>query len=549
MLLYVGCWPLLAYLGGKLIPAIGSGDLKRVINIISISLAVFLIQKTAQFGQDLNFASPSLEISDKIRRNLFSRIQRINLLQLKNLSSGDISYRLTEDADRVSEFIYKTVQDTIPCTLQIIAVIIYMIYLDWSLTLSTLLLSPLIVFSISKFGEKVLYASEKSQASTSNLASLIGESIYGMPIIRAFAAEKWIENKFENKLKISRDSRYLTMKLLAIQHPVVGFIEAFGILTVLGIGATRISIGVLDSEGFSSFFAALLMLIDPISHISSNFNEYKKSEASINRLKLLEKQKHEVKSNSNLISLKMIKGSIKYKNISFSYEEGKNVLNKINLNIEPGKVIALVGSSGAGKSTLLSLLLKFITPNQGQIYVDNISIKQLDNKSLRSNIAIVQQQPFLFTGSIIENIKMGREISNDDVINSCKTSNCDEFIEKLPNKYESLIAERGTNLSGGQIQRIAIARAIVGNPSILLLDEATSALDADSEKAIQIGLKRAMKNRTVIVIAHKLSTIQEADKIIVLNKGLIMDQGNHIELINKKGIYLDFYEKQILKNT
>ena len=284
MLIYVACWPLLAYLAGNLIPAIGSGDLSKVSNIIVKSLLVFLIQKTAQFGQDVFIAKPSLEISEVMRGNLFSKIQKIEMNSVEKISAGDITYRLTEDADRVSEVIYKTAQDTIPCTLQLLAVIIYMFYLDWSLTLSTFLLVPLIIFSVNSFGRKVLLASERSQESTSNLASLIGESINGMSTIRSFAAENWIENRFYKRLSANKKAKYKTLKLLAFQHPIVGFVEAFGILAILGLGAARINLGLLTGEEFSSFFAAILMLIDPISHVTTNFNDYKQTEASIKRL-------------------------------------------------------------------------------------------------------------------------------------------------------------------------------------------------------------------------------------------------------------------------
>ena len=232
MLIYVACWPLLAYLAGNLIPAIGSGDLSKVSSIIIKSLFVFLVQKTAQFGQDVFIAKPSLEISEVMRGNLFSRIQKIEMNSVEKISAGDITYRLTEDADRVSEVIFKTAQDTIPCTLQLLAVIIYMFYLDWSLTLSTFVLAPLIIFSVNSFGRRVLIASEKSQESTSNLAGLIGESINGMSTVRAFTAENWIENRFYKRLSANKKAKYKTLKLLAFQHPVVGFVEAFGILAI-----------------------------------------------------------------------------------------------------------------------------------------------------------------------------------------------------------------------------------------------------------------------------------------------------------------------------
>ena len=548
MLIYVACWPLLAYLAGNLIPAIGSGDLSKVSSIIIKSLFVFLVQKTAQFGQDVFIAKPSLEISEVMRGNLFSRIQKIKMNSVENISAGDITYRLTEDADRVSEVIYKTAQDTIPCTLQLLAVIIYMFYLDWSLTVSTFVLAPLIILSVNSFGRRVLIASEKSQESTSNLAGLIGESINGMSTIRAFAAENWIEKRFYKRLSTNKKAKYKTLKLLAFQHPVVGFVEAFGILAILGLGAARINLGLLTSEEFSSFFAAILMLIDPISHVSTNFNDYKQAEASIKRLKNINQEPVE-DDKENLRRISNFEGKISFKKVNFAYKKDNQVLKNINLEIKRGEVTAFVGASGAGKSTMLALILKFITPNNGDIFIDDKNLKILNTKDIRKNIALVQQQPFLFSGTIIDVIRMGRNFTKEEVIESARKANAHNFIQKLPEKYETEITERGSNFSGGQIQRIAIARAILGNPSILLLDEATSALDAESESEVQKGLNRAMKDRTVIVIAHRLATTQEANKIVVFDKGEIIEVGKHIDLINKPGIYKELCEKQLIKKS
>ncbi len=546
MMIYVACWPILAFLAGKLIPAIGSGEISTVTNIIINSLVVFLIQKTAQYGQDVYIAKPSLEISEVMRQNLFSKIHKIKMNFINNISAGDITYRLTEDADRVSEVIYKTFQDTLPCVLQLLAVIIYMFYLDWSLTISTFILAPIIVLSVNNFGKKVLIASEKSQETTSDLAGLIGESINGISTIRSFAAENWIKGRFNTRLRNNKRAKYKTLKLLAIQHPIVGFIEAFGILAILGLGALRINLGLLNSEEFSSFFAAILMLIDPISHISTNFNEYKQAEASLKRLKKIKMQPIE-KDERNLEKISKINGKIDFNHVSFEYKKDNEVLKDITLKISKGQVIAFVGSSGAGKSTMMSLILKFISPKIGDIYIDDKNIRSISSIDIRSNIALVQQQPFLFSGRIIDVIKMGRNFSEEDVIKSAKIANAHEFILKLPCKYETNITERGSNFSGGQIQRLAIARAILGNPSILLLDEATSALDSDSEAEVQKGLNQAMNNRTVIVVAHRLSTTQGADKIVVFDKGKIVDSGKHIDLFNKDGIYKELCEKQLIK--
>ncbi len=548
MLLYVICWPILAWLAGRLVPAIGEGDLQQVLRIIALALIVFLVQKISQYIQDTILAIPSLKISQRIRQDLFRKIQFIKIQSLEKLSSGDITYRLTEDADRVAEVIYKTIQDTTPCIFQLIAVICYMFYLDIKLSLSILLLAPIITFLVGKLGEKVLLTEEKSQEKISSLASLLAESIQVLPLIRAYGAEDWLQAKFNKQVDYHRQAKYKAIKQVALQHPVVGFIEAFGILTVLAIGALRINVGAIDPAGFSSFFAALLMLIDPISHLTTNFNELQQGQASLRRLKEIEKQPRE--SDEKLLPLQSSKNSsgIIFEKVYFSYQSNEEVLHNININIKPGEKVALVGPSGAGKSTIFSLLLKFLSPQSGRILINGSNLEETITSQVRNKMAIVPQKVNILSGSIIDSIKFGRSASYEEVINAAKTANAHEFIMKMPNDYNTHIEERGSNLSGGQLQRISIARAVLGNPSILLLDEATSALDAEAERSVQMGLNQAMLNRTVLIIAHRLSTTQEADKIILLDNGHISDIGKHDELMKKTGKYRELCEKQFIRD-
>ncbi len=548
MLIYVACWPILAWLSGKLIPAIGQGNTKQVLNLILQAFVIFIIQKIAQFLQDSLLAKPALSLSKDLRVNLFRRLQTTNILFIEKLSSGDIAYRLTEDVDRVGEVIYKSIHDTAPSIFQLSAIFGYMIFIDWNLSLATIILAPLIALLVSDFGGRVLKASEQSQNKISSLAGLLSEAIQGLSMVKAFAVEDWLQSNFDKKVSLHKEAKYKMLRLVALQHPIVGLIEIIGILCIITVGAFRIQSGGISNEEFGSFFTALIMLIDPISHITTNYNELKQGQASFKRL-------NEITSNSSEISIKEkgivpvdIKGNLSFKNVIFSYNKNNNVLNNINLNIESGKIMALVGPSGSGKSTIFSLILKFIEPCNGSIFIDDYDLKVIESKYLRSLIGIVPQKTFLFSGTIEEAIRFGRCSTREEIEQAAKIANAHDFIEGLPKGYETHIEERGSNLSGGQLQRISIARALLGNPSILLLDEATSALDAEAEESVQKGLKQAMHDRTVLVIAHRLSTIQNADKIALIENGKICEVGNHFELISKKGRYKELCDKQLIQS-
>jgi ATP-binding cassette subfamily B protein len=547
MLVFVGCWPLLAWLAGQLIPAIGAGDFSKVLRSVAAALAVFLVQKIAQFGQDTLLAGPALRVSQELRRQLFARLQRLDFGALEKLSAGDLTYRLTEDADRVGEVIYKTIQDTTPSALQLVVVLGYMIWLDWPLALATLLLAPLVALMVSAFGARVMNAAERSQKQVSDLAALLGEAIGGLPLVRAFAAEPWLQERFDTEIDLHRRARYRTMELLAMQHPVVGFIEAAGILSVLLIGAARIKAGGLDSQGFSSYVAALLMLIDPISHLTTNFNEFQQGQASLKRLRAIENEPVEPPDHPGARPLGTVSGELLLDGVSFGYGGGDPVLRQLDLHILPGQVVALVGPSGAGKSTLFSLLLRFNTAQSGRVLLDGQDLADLRARDLRRAVALVPQQSSVFSGTVAEAIAFGRPASSEQIRKAARLANAADFIESLPGGYDSRLEERGSNFSGGQLQRLAIARAVLGNPAVMLLDEATSALDAEAEEAVQQGLQQAMAGRTVLVIAHRLATVQEADLIVVLDGGRIVQQGSHDELMASGGRYRELCERQFIR--
>ncbi len=549
MLVFVACWPLLAWLAGQLIPAIGAGDFGQVLRVIGLALSVFMLQKLAQFGQDTLLADPALQVSQELRRRLFARLQRLEFGALEKLSAGDLTYRLTEDADRVGEVIYKTIQDTTPSALQLVVVFGYMVWLDWKLSLGTLLLAPLVAVLVSVFGARVMGAAERSQKQVSELASLLGEAIGGLPLVRAFAAEPWLQQRFETEIDLHRRARYRTQRLLALQYPVVGFLEAAGILAVLLMGAARIQSGDLNGQGFSSYVAALLMLIDPISHLTTNFNEFQQGQASLRRLREIEQEAVEPPDRPGARSLGQVQGELVLEQVSFGYDPAQPVLKQLSLRVAPGQVVALVGPSGAGKSTLFSLLLRFNSAQGGRVLLDGQDLADLKAAELRKAVALVPQQSNVFSGTVAEAIAFGRPASLEQIQEAARLANADGFIEALPDGYHARVEERGSNFSGGQLQRLAIARAVLGDPAVMLLDEATSALDAEAEAAVQRGLDQAMAGRTVLVIAHRLATVQEADSIVVLENGRVVDQGNHDLLIGRAGRYRDLCERQLIRGA
>ena len=320
MVVYVGSFPLLVQLAGELFPALGSGDLARVLQLIGLALLIFAVQKIAQFGQDSLLAGPALLVSQGLRRDLFRRLQTVELGALEKLSAGDLTYRFTEDADRVSEVLYKTIHDTVPSVLQLLAVLGMMLWLDWKLTLAILLLAPVIVWLISLFGARVMAATERSQKKVSELAGLLGEAIEGLPLVRAFAAEPWLQDRFELEIDQHRQARHRTYSLVALQHPVVGIIEVVGLFAVLALGAWRIQSGDLSISGLSSYLTGLIVLIDPIAHVTNNFNEFQQGQASLRRLRQIEREPQEAADPAEAQSIGALQGDLVFDQVSFGYD-------------------------------------------------------------------------------------------------------------------------------------------------------------------------------------------------------------------------------------
>ncbi|WP_416676783.1 ABC transporter ATP-binding protein [Egbenema bharatensis] len=528
---------------------------------------------------------------------MYAHLQTLSLSYFEKAPTGDLSYRLTEDIDRIGEVVNKVLHDFTPCVLQLIAVFAYMIYLNWQLTLASLIVVPLMGLLISWFGDRMLVYSRRSQNLISDLSSILTEVFSGIRLVRAFAAEDYEVDRFSQEAERNRQAKYAAAHLKAVQFPVVGFMYALSVLLLLLLGGWQISQGNLTGEQFGSYVVAVAMLIDPVGHITENYNEFKQGQASVDRIFELFQIQPAVVEQSGAIELPTVTGKVEYREVSFGYEgmgsresgvgsreqklvgnqeseieDRQNappaqelrplstphsllptpyspsapwILHHLNLLALPGEKIALVGASGAGKTTLVNLLPRFYDPQQGQILIDGVDIRDVTLRSLRRQIGIVPQETVLFSGTIAQNIAFGqKQFDLDAVQEAAKVANAHQFISQFSNGYHAWVGERGVNLSGGQRQRIAIARAVLLNPRILILDEATSALDSESEALVQEALERLMQGRTVFIIAHRLATIRGADRILVMEKGQVVESGTHAELLDQAGRYARFYAQQ-----
>ena len=465
-----------------------------------------------------------------LRNQVFSHTMNLHLGFFTNERKGEVMSRITGDVQEVENSVASSFSAVIKESILLISFMVALVSISWRLSLFALILIPLISGFLAVIIKRLRTDATNSQQRLSNIVSIMDEAFGNMRVVKAFLAEKFVTQKFVDENEEYRRAVYGYSKKRELASPFSEFSGVSAVAGLLYFGGAMIlnQGGGLQASEFITFIALFSQITRPAKDISNAFGQAQRGIVAGSRI--IELINREIDIPEGTLDLSFNK-DIVYENVDFSYNKDKAILQNINFAIKKGQTVALVGGSGGGKSTIADLLIRFYDVSQGKIRIDGVDIKDIKQNSLRGQMGVVTQEPMLFNDTIANNISFGRPASEEEIIAAAKIANAHEFIMAQPEGYQTSVGDRGSKLSGGQKQRISIARAIVQNPPILILDEATSALDTESEKLVQEALTSLMKNRTTLVVAHRLSTIQNADTIIVINKGRVVEKGSHTELV------------------
>lgn len=487
-------------------------------------------------------------VAHDLRRALYSHIQRLSLAYHDNKRTGDLISRATVDIESIQSFIATGLLAIAIDSITIIGMIVIMFFLNWEFTMIALSVIPPLFLVIYSYTRKIKAASREVRQKEGEIASFVAEILSSIRVVKAFSREDYELRRLEERSLENVETALRARNLKSKLTPIVELIVALGTCLVIWFGARMVLAGALSAGSLIVFILYLGKLYKPIQNLSKVVDSYSRAAAGYERIREVMELDYRVDDLPDARPAQPFRGRIEFENVSFGYHSNHPVLRNISFEVAPGQLAALVGPTGAGKTTIISLIPRFYDPDEGVVRIDGADVRRLVQKSMRRQISFVLQETLLFRAPVWENIAYGKpEATRDEIIRATKLANAHEFVDRLPEGYDTMIGERGVTLSGGQRQRIAIARAIIRNAPILILDEPSSGLDAASEKLVFDALDHLVEGKTTLVIAHRLSTIQKADAIFVLRNGSIVERGRHAELIRMGGLYAELYQLQFIR--
>jgi ATP-binding cassette subfamily B protein len=516
------------------------------IGFVVVYLLTFGTQYVRQYL--INWLGSKLE--QNMRMDMFKRLQILSLDFYAKREVGSIVSRGTNDVDKITELITSGVANVIADLLTLVGIIAIMLSMSWRLSLITFSVIPLMVLFLYIWGRRVRIVYRETRKTIASVSAKMEESVSGMKEIQSYSREGETRREFRQVNRSNMEANVQAGQVMSAFWPVVSVFTAIGNFLVLWFGGSAVMAGTISIGVLFGFMSYLGRFFWPIQDLSSFWNSVQSALAAAERVFDIMDTPTGITDKQDAMELPLINGRIEYENLSFRYQDDTPVLTDINLIINPNTTIALVGPTGVGKTTMINLLYRFYDPQKGAVKVDNHDLRDVKLTSLRKQMAVVLQDNFLFSGTIMENIRYGKlDATNEDIIEVAKIVGAHEFIEKLPEGYQTDVRERGSRLSVGQRQLLSLSRALLADPRILIMDEATSSIDAYTELIIQQALEKVFRNRTSIIIAHRLSTVRNSDTIIVLHEGTVAEMGNHSELIQMGGLYKQLYEMQFKYET
>ncbi len=512
-----------------------------------VVIGLYAIKGLCAYGQSYLMQWVGNRIVTQYRIDLYTHLQRLSLSYYDRMPTGELMSRITNDVNQIQGAVSSVVTGLLRDAFTIVGLVGVIIYRDWFLSIFALGVFPLCMVPLVKFGRRLRRISTSSQETMADLSVLLHETISGARIVKGFCREEYESRRFADEAWRLFSLRMKDVSTRAISSPLMEFFGGLGIAGIIFYGGYQVIEGTSTPGTFFSFLTALIMLYEPVKRLSGLNNEIQNGLAAAARVYQVLHTEPEIVDRPDAIELPPLRRQIEYRDVSFAYRPGEMVLKHINLVVPAGQVVALVGTSGGGKTTLVNLLPRFYEVTEGAILIDGIDIRDVTLKSLRSQIAIVTQQTILFNDTVRNNIAYGRpEATDEEIAAAAEAAYASEFIQRLPQGMDTVIGESGVLLSGGERQRISIARAILADRPILILDEATSSLDTESELYVQKALENLMQGRTTFVIAHRLSTVQRADRILVISEGRIVEEGKHQQLLDQGGVYRRLYQMQFV---